>query len=484
MNKNTKFSRVLTKGGILTPAYLTDILKVAEYSDNDSISFGSRQDILFKHEEKSELKVIQLKPDNFQYYDRDFPYQNIVSSFVCARILPSTSWVTPDTYRKVLEQIKFVHTIKINLVDPKQNLVPLFYGNLNFIASETPDFWFIYVKIEENSEAVRLPGLISTEHIAPLAELLENTWKEKTINSVDELIRKLPELFPVQNIGSEDKLDLPKGFFPYYVGLHVSNDSNSFWAGFFVENNKYPIAFLREVCQLCEQTGIENIFITPWKTFLIKDILPEHKLLWKDLIQRHEINMQYSSFELNWHVPILDKTAYKLKQFIVAELFKYDMQTLGISFGVQTKPMELFTTIVIQVNPKISLQGELQMFQTYSIHYAFDFNPNNNQYLLFEQNLNKKEIPQKLYELIKRHSSEISFPSSDVWEKLNRLNNKQLFVVRQCEICGTIYDEKFVFAPENLQADTDFEMLPENYSCEFCSSPKSSFREIGVKKFD
>ncbi|WP_332912271.1 hypothetical protein [Algoriphagus boritolerans] len=44
---NQTFSRVVVKGGVLSPAELKQILEIAERSGLDTISFGSRQDILF-----------------------------------------------------------------------------------------------------------------------------------------------------------------------------------------------------------------------------------------------------------------------------------------------------------------------------------------------------------------------------------------------------------------------------------------------------
>lgn len=483
MNRKTKFSRVLTKGGVLTPAYLNDILSVAEYSENDSIFFGSRQDILFKRNEKTDLKVTQLKPDKFEYFDREFPFQNIVSSFVCVDILPSTSWVHSGTYLTILEQIDFRHTLRINLVDPKQNLVPLFYGNLNFIASQTPNYWFLYVKNGGNDEAKKWPGLIFTDDIATLAMHLEEIWVGKEVVTIEQLIHELPMSFPIHTLESDEELKLPEGFFPYYEGLNKTDGSETFWAGFYWRNNRYPIKFLREICNLCDQSGIGKICITPWKTFLIKGILPEDKIFWEELIGRYGINMRHSSFELNWHLPILDKQAYKLKKYIVSEFDKFDIRTFGISFTIQTKPMELFTTAVVKLDSGLKLPGILNVFQTYSIYYAYDFNPNNNHYVLFEQNITKKDIPQKLNELTKRYYSRISFPGREAWERLNKRKNTQSFVVQQCKNCKTIYDERFGDILANIQAGTSFEKLPENYSCQICESPKSEFDEIGIAEF-
>jgi len=55
---------------------------------------------------------------------------------VSTEILPTTSWLTGERYLYVLEQFKHNPKLRINVIDPKQRLVPLYTGNVNFIASE------------------------------------------------------------------------------------------------------------------------------------------------------------------------------------------------------------------------------------------------------------------------------------------------------------------------------------------------------------
>lgn len=483
MDRKTKLSRVLTKGGVLTPSYLSEILDVAEFAGNDAVFFGSRQDILFKQTEKTDLKIIQLKPDKFQFYAREFPFQNVVSSFVCVDILPSTAWVHSGTYLNVLDLIEYRHTLRVNLVDPKQNMVPLFSGNLNFIASQTSNYWFLYLKSKENDEVKKWPGLIFTNDIASMAFHLEKIWMANKNLNLAQLVLELAVVFPLNTFESDEELILPEGFFPYYEGINKNENSDTYWAGFYWRNNRYSIQFLREICRLCNQTGLGKICITPWKTFLVKGISPEHKIFWEELIGRFGINMRHSSFELNWHLPLLDEEAYNLKKFIVGKFDKFDIRTFGISFAIQTKPMELFTTAVIKVDSGIKLPGIFDVFRTYSIYYAYDFNPNSSQYVLFEQNISKSELPQKLNELTKRYYSRISFPGREAWKRLTRKKNTQTFVVHQCRSCQTIYDERFGDVLADIQAGTAFEKLPGNYICQVCECTKANFEKIEVAEF-
>jgi hypothetical protein len=52
----------------------------------------------------------------------------------------NTSWLTGNKFLYVLEQFKEQPDLKVNITDPKQQLVPLFTG-ISFIA-EHEDYWF------------------------------------------------------------------------------------------------------------------------------------------------------------------------------------------------------------------------------------------------------------------------------------------------------------------------------------------------------
>jgi len=480
MDRKTELSRVLTKGGVLTPSYLNNILDVAEKAGNDSVFFGSRQDIIFYRNNMSSSEEVQENSGNILFFDREYAYQNVVSSYVCVDILPSTSWVHSGTYLNVLEQIEYLHTLRINIVDPKQNLVPLFFGNLNFIASEIPNYWFLYLKMEMQVEPTKWPGLIFTDDIAKMAVHIEKMWLKAPEITMEQIIHELPISFPIHTFESDEELHIPEGFFPYYEGLNKNENDETFWAGFYWRNNRYPILFLREISLLCNQTGLGKICITPWKTFLIKGIAPEHKIFWEGLIGRFGINMRHSSFELNWHLPLLDERAYDLKKFIVSKFDQFDIRTFGISFTIQTKPMELFTTVVIRQNHGIRLPGNIDIFRTYAIYYAKNFNPSSGKYILLEQNISKKDLPRKLNELTKRYYSQLSKPGREAWAKLTAPKATESFVVYRCKSCTTIYDERYGDIFAEIQAGTPFSILPETYKCQLCESPKLDFEKYVI----
>jgi rubredoxin len=142
--------------------------------------------------------------------------------------------------------------------------------------------------------------------------------------------------------------------------------------------------------------------------------------------------------------------------------------------------MELFTNVVIKVEGRLNLPAWIDIFRTYSIYYASDFNPNSNQYLLFEQNISKNDLPQKLNELTKRYYAGISKPGREVWAKLPKKKQTQTIIVHQCRSCQTVYDHRYGDLLAGIKAGTTFENLPRNYSCQVCETPKADFETIKI----
>ncbi len=160
--------RIVVKGGVLSLGDFREIITVAESLGLHAISFGSRQDVVLPIQlDIKDLSVF----NNLTVVQADqIGSDNIVSSYVSSDIFPNTFWLTGNKYLYVLESFRYQPNLKINITDPKQRLVPLFTGNLNFIASNEEDYWYLYVKLPNWSEAAQYPVLVYSWDVANVAQ--------------------------------------------------------------------------------------------------------------------------------------------------------------------------------------------------------------------------------------------------------------------------------------------------------------------------
>lgn len=471
--------RIFVKGGILSPSELKQIINYAESLGLDALHFGSRQDIIFPtHEENDEVESQYPKISTSMI--SDIRYQNIVSSYVASDIFNATTWLSGATYLYIMESFKFNPQLKINIVDPKQQLVPLFSGQLNFIASTHEDYWYLQLKLPQWNEPVYYPVLIFSWDIAEIAKAIEEVYSD--VDDVDELFVLINGQLETNSRTIERDLKVSFKPFPYYEGMNKMG-INQYWLGLYWRNNMYYLDFLKDFCDFCLDNRIGKICITPWKSFIVKGIPKESKLMLERLLGKAGINIRHSLLELNWHLPVSDPEALSLKKFIVRDFDQNDMSTYGLTFSIANRKESniYFTSIVIEKNSAPNIVKEYQVRSTYNVLYSENFDPNSQKYKVYAQDVDKIELSGLLMELSKMYFNEFGkeIEDEDLQEnKENILSDNDVF---QCQDCLTIYDDSYGDENADIEVDTLFKNLPADYQCDVCGSSKENFKSVKLQ---
>lgn len=475
MDVNHELVRVFITGGILSPADMKKIVETAKELGTEYIHFGSRQDMLFpiRRNNKARLK------STFEYIQTEYNYNelvhhNIVTSYIAEGILPTTPWLHIDIYHYIIQDIDFRPKLKINITDPKQTLVPLFSGQLNFVASEVENYWYLYLRFSEDTECLdRWPVLVSNEDIPPIAAFLDAFSDKWSNQSIPELFELVNENLHINNRNIDSSLRLPEGVFPYYEGFHKM-DGDSYWLGLYWRNNKYDIEFISHLCDMClsSNTG-QQIIITPWKSFIVKNIKWRDRLGWEKLLGKFGINIRHSSLELNWHLPLLDRNALDLKQYLVKVFDQNDINTYGLTFTVKTKPMVLFTSVVIEQNRTSKFAHRYALVNTFNILYSKDFNPNSIDYITYASDVEREDLAPLLMEISKLYYEQLDYSPANTAHQ--PISEEQPLLVHQCKNCLTIYSEQYSNPDPDMKKSLPFDELPQDYRCPVCDAPKSDY---------
>jgi len=215
-----KLQRILIKGGVLSPSELKQILNMAEALGLNALSFGSRQDIVLPFVE-GQAKILAQFPNIEMETLPEKKHQNITCSYVASEIFPTTQWVGSATYLYILEQFRNKTTLEINITDPKQRLVPLFTGHLNFIASHHEDYWYLYLKLPNWEKHQRYPVLIYTWDIGKVSAMIEKHCLD--LDKAALIFETINQLVDTSNNRTIDKkLEIPFVLFPYYEGIIIT----------------------------------------------------------------------------------------------------------------------------------------------------------------------------------------------------------------------------------------------------------------------
>ena len=476
--------RMLVKGGIISPSYLIKILHIAQKYGSQGISIGSRQDIIFnlpkKNSKEVEKDLSELKFDYVLGRQNEIRQQNIVSSYVSYEIMPGTHWLSAGDYIRILEQISSAHSLRINIADPKQSIIPLFYGHLNFVASSHNQYWYLYLRLPSSYELQRWPVLIFSDDIAPLCKSIEELHSNNGYSNLDDLFSQVMKdgKFNHKHIDEPLKITQQQTF--EYEGFRHMHGSDKLWAGYYWRNNRYDIHFMKEMCELCIKTGISKLYLTSWKSFIVKDIEEKYLVHWQAMNGKLGITMRHSAFELNWHLPLGDRNAYKLKKYIINKFDKRDVSVSNFTFAITNDKDIPFCSIIVQQKPLPSVLNKLNFLKSYIIKVADLYDPNSCKYHVFSNDCPRHKLPDILARAISLYYDQF-IPGIESKEKkvIREIPKIQVY---QCPNCLTVYSPEYGDPQLNIQPGTLFNDLPDRYHCPLCETKKEQFIRVDLSQ--
>lgn len=472
--KKADLVRVFVKGGIISPGDFLKTIETAQELGTSYIHLGSRQDILFPLKNKNlEYLEATFKAIQTNYDTEGEEFQNIISSYAALDVMPTTHWLASHTYHYILDTFDYKPKLKINITDPVQTLVPLFTGNINFVASPTDNYWYLYLRFSElDPKPWCAPDIVYGYDLARITQAIEEIDPINSALNYPEIFGRIKESLSPNTLKREQELVYPEATSPYYEGMNRIV-GGKYWLGLYWRNNRFDINFLRALCQLCLETNIGKISLTPWKSIIVKGIAEKDRLSWEKLLGKFGINIRHSSLELNWHLPVLDEEALEIKNYLVRSLDRQDISTYGLSFSVKTRHMALFTSVAIEKTNKVKATDP----DTFNLLYSKDFNPNLSEYFYYAKNVPKETLPPLLIELSYKYYDQLegkkARETTQSGVEILKINHKY-----QCSNCLTVYDEQYGDPASGIPPGASFMKLSEDYCCQVCDSPKSAFKRI------
>nr|WP_279298313.1 rubredoxin [Paraflavisolibacter caeni] len=437
-------------------------------------------------------KLAQLEEDlklaNIFFETEGDEFPNIVSSYVTEGVFQSAIWVSEGVYRDVLDHFDFHPRLRINLSDSGQTFIPFFTGHLNFVSSEKNNYWYLYVRFPKTSQVYAWNDLVYTGDIPRLCKIIEEIIlgnKELFYGieniSAGDLYRVVAEKVSFVSQPVEQPLKLPQFALPYYEGFNQYN--NKTWLGIYRRDELYSIAFLKDICAICKETKIGQIYTTPWKSLIIKGIEVHQRKLWDYVLGKYRINVRHASNELGWQVEDLNEDALNLKHHLIRHFDKDDVRTYGLCFAIKTQPnTSLFGSVIIKKLPNES-RNQRRALDRYDILYTRDFNPNSKEYILFRKEVPKEFLDTYLISLCKYYyelNSEQDLIPHEAYQENNpgSGNESPIKLVHQCRDCLTIYDEAYGDLTNGIESGLPFKDLPDSYECPTCGAGKENFQTI------
>lgn len=479
--------KVNLPGGIVSVGDLSAILEILDLAGIENISFGSRQQLYFSANE------IQLEDiaHGFLISDTDFEtdtdlYPNIVSSYVAEDLFNSSNWLREGVYKDILDTFSYTPQLKINLVDDSQTLIPFFSGNLNFISSDIGNYWHLYVRFPKTNHIYYWSSLVYSEDIGVLSAIIEHTILNQRALYYDQpeadgqqLEAKVNESGKFIFQAPSSLLKLPDFQVPYYEGFNKYDEK--YWLGIYRRNELFPVAFLKDLCDICNKSRIGQLYTTPWKSIIIKGVAAADRKLWNAALNKNRINVRHASNELNWQTEDLCAESLQLKHELISAFNEFDLRTFKLCFAIKINPKSgLFGSVIIR---KQSTTDPTNQDVLYDLLHTADFNPNSKHYHTYARGIGKADLLPGLVELCEHYYQLQTLAAgipTDSYYETGQPAEPEITYVQQCPDCLSIYDEAWGDEASGIPPNTPFSELPDHYYCPTCETSLLEF--ISVKK--
>jgi hypothetical protein len=475
--------KINVTGGLVAPTELLTILEIARKTAVEDVSFGARQQLLLSVPAREMDLFSRKMNESAVAFDTDLEtHPNITSSFAFADILQNTEgWVSEGAYLDIFSLFDYKPQLKINICDSSQSHTPFFTGHLNFIASEIPHFWFCYVRFPKSNTIERFSKLVYTQDIAVFAKQLEANLLKNESKSLENGFYMAQTRHQAESMteGSifrqiESDLTIPRFVIPYYEGVNRQSDGK-LWLGIYRRNDLFPVNFLIELCQLCEETRIGTVCITNWRSLIIKGIAREDRFKWERLLGKYGINVRHANNELNWQTEDDSPKGRALKHYLVKKFDAIDVRTFGLVFAIKTRhKSEVFGSVIIRREPFFRVGkftfDPFSLFGSYDIFYAEDFNPHTRKRKTFRTGVAKSMLADELLKLTKKYYAELTGEKKRLRFKVKPapIKAESTSIYHRCRHCWTIFDAH----TEGSFAEK------ETYSCPICDADKTAFEAV------
>jgi rubredoxin len=484
--------KINLRGGIASVGMMSALLNAAKKVGIVGFRIGTRQQLLTTVSlNNSQYLQKALKAANIDFDVDTETYPNIISSYPAASVFHASEWLTEGGYQDILSEFAYRPKLKINISDNKQSFTPFFTGHLNFVASQHSHYWYLYVRLPKSNQMFCWDKLIYSTEIPHISQLIEDfILKDRGTEGVksldkDAIQKEITDKTRLLTRPISEELVIPRFMLPYYEGFNRYGDRT--WLGIYRRNEFFKLSFLESMTQLCQETKIGQICLTPWRSIIIKGIEESDRLKWERILGKFDINLRHAAIELNWQHTDGAIEDVVLKNEIVEEFNRRDARTFGVCFAIKSQPKsEVFGSIIIKKRSK--LRG---LINGYRVLYKENFNPNSRKSFVFKEFAFKMELPTVLLNLYEKYQAYLNeslaintgveeIEEGEIIQTVTAPPPQYKGEIYSCPNCLTVYDAEFGDELSDISSGTAFDSLPSSYCCPTCETEKVDF--IKMKK--
>lgn len=478
--RNLGYQHIKIKAGRIGLERFRLIVKTLIRFQVDKIGIGEQQTMYFQPKNEEEEKAIHESIELLNFRFQTAENFNLVSSIPAINVVASTPWLHSGVYAKISQSFPKIKPLSVRIVDPAQRLISLFGSQINFVASEFINFWYLYVRVIDGNYFL-WPVMINSNSVGDAYKILsqiliENPNLDK--KSLLNLFNNQSESISTRSFLHEPKIDSME--FPNYDGIHFTG--NDYWFGFGGAKGYFKTTELDAFCVLLEQIEVKEIYLNVRGGFILKEIKNQHITLLNQCVKQSSFKTGRAFNELGWQYDVLNEKEQKLKEKFTKELASRGNENYGFSVKlISNKKLNLAKEDTDYLISYSSLIPGISLFDQFQLFIKQSKNPADGIYRSVGTKQSFGLVAENLFaKLLVASKSQIEISNNLEISKTNldeekSIDNQFEYV---CSDCNNVYNPLVGDINQGISVGTEFNFLPKDYICFVCGAEKQSFSLI------
>ena len=377
-------------------------------------------------------------------------------------------WLSTGTFQEVFDTLPKTHHIRVGISDWAQPYLPIYQGDLIFLATSIPYYWQIAMR-EPDGVVQHLPWAIPSQSIGAVVHALDieastvvplmATHVESIVkNDFEHVIVPMPEM-PAP----------PKRAHDTITGLHPHPSGDRYILGIYPEHGIVSAQFLLELCLLSRSGDVGTVCLTPYRSLLVPNIPVDFTARWKQLIGRFGLAMNPPDIASQCIVGTSPEARKRFPR-VLHSLEQSNVHASGLSISFLCQPTECESMIRIERSHQRFPAMDL-LFPRYDLYCHPRFDTRLQRLKCIDSHLTSRQLVDALERLIRTFNLgefQVNFTSEEAIE-----NEPAHFM--ECAICSTRYEDAYGDASSRVDPGTPFADVPVSWACPVCESPREMY---------
>lgn len=462
-----------TAGGRIPFSVLRHAAELTMVHGNGYIALGSRQELILGGIQSQSRDRVRRELGSLlvEHHPRR---PNIVTTRPVAGRAGRTPWLSDGAYDSVLSQFMTAPAIPVNLSDPRQGVLPLHTGQVNFIASAEPGYWHMSFNARGQLRPIVLSTAVHGDGVPAAAFTVQHALLHDNALDLPELQRTLVECLgglarelPPAAAARHDDVRPIEGF-------ELDTGSDSYSLGIPALGHPLPGAFLVDLCLAARGESIATAGLTPWQSLLVHGIPTSARTDFERLLLRYRISVRTGAWDsvcLNdFHTPGAIKAGAALLAALNVNYPHPGVLRIGLTEHSGVIPD---TPIVVRaVTPPA--RWPFRPTPRFNVYVRESFDRFNPMLIACATNAGAARMVDVVLDLVERYATGQA-AGAPVAAQSAPVSLRGGTLIHQCVECHTEYSEQYGDPLGGIDTGTPFAELPADWTCPTCGAPQSKY---------